>query len=36
MAVSQTRELGQTPLVLVWVTNMSTSPDLDIEFSTDP
>ena len=29
------RELGQTPLVLVWLTNESTSPDLYIEFSTE-
>ena len=29
------RELGQTPLVLVWLTNVSTSPDLYIEFSTE-
>ena len=27
------RELGQTPLVLVWLTNMSTSPDLYISVS---
>ena len=31
----RTRELGQTPLVLAWVTNVSTSPDLYIEFSTE-
>ena len=24
------------PLVLVWVTNVASSPDLYIEFSTDP
>ena len=29
------RELGQTPLVLVWLTNVTTSPDLYIEFSTE-
>ena len=29
------RELGQTPLVLVWLTNVSTSPNLYIEFSTE-
>jgi hypothetical protein len=29
------RELGQTPLVLVWLTNVSTIPDLYIEFSTE-
>ena len=26
----QARELGRTPLVLVWLTNVSTSPDLYI------
>ena len=31
----QARELGQTPLVLVWLTNVSMSPDLYIEFSTE-
>jgi hypothetical protein len=31
----RTRELGQTPLVLAWVANVSTSPDLYIEFSTE-
>ena len=29
------RELGQTPLVLVWLTNESSSPDMYIEFSTE-
>ena len=32
--VLQTRKFGQNPLVLVWVTNMSTSLDLYIRYST--
>ena len=28
----RTRDLGQNPFMLAWVTNVSTSPDLNIEF----
>ena len=27
----QTRKFGQTPVVVAWVTNLATSPDLYIE-----
>ena len=30
------KEVRPNPLVLAWVTNVWTSPDLYIEFSTDP